>query len=77
MSMPPMFITQDTYSQIAILQSQLSSTVSPIGDWKIIKCYEAKLLNQPLPYDIEELMQQRQEVRDKINELQKQLKPQE
>ena len=31
--------------EIINLQSQLSSSASPIGDWKVIKCYEAKMQN--------------------------------
>lgn len=39
------------------------------SDYKIIKCYEASLLGEPLPYDIESLHNERQGYRDKINEL--------
>lgn len=39
------------------------------SDYKIIKCYEASLLGNPLPYDIESLHAERQGYRDKINEL--------
>lgn len=39
------------------------------SDYKIIKCYEASLLGDPLPYDIESLHVERQGIRDKINEL--------
>lgn len=39
------------------------------SDYKVIKCYEASLLGQPLPYDIEGLHVERQACRDKINEL--------
>lgn len=39
------------------------------SDYKIIKCYEASLLGDPLPYDIESLHVERQGFRDKINEL--------
>jgi hypothetical protein len=52
------------------LMSLLSSSASPIGDWKIVKCYEAKLQGQEMPYDLNELMAERQRVRDEINELQ-------
>lgn len=40
------------------------------SDYKIIKCYEANLIGEPLPYDITVLHTYRQELRDKINELQ-------
>lgn len=39
------------------------------SDYKIIKCYEASLLGDPLPYDIESLHVERQGFRDKINAL--------
>lgn len=59
--------------RIRDLTSLLSSSASPIGDWKVIKCYEAKLQEQELPYDLNELMAERQKVRDEINELQEKL----
>lgn len=39
-------------------------------DYKIIKCYEASLIGSELPYDIHELHEKRQKLRDKINTLQ-------
>lgn len=59
--------------QIACLQQKLSEPTSVIGDWKIIKIYEARLQNRPDPYNYEELAQARQAVRNQINELQTQL----
>ena len=59
--------------EIINLQSQLSSSASHIGDWKVIKCYEAKMQNEALPYDFDKLMADRQAVRDKINQLQQEL----
>lgn len=47
------------------LKSQLAET-----DYKIIKCMEYQLAGLPLPYDIEALHLQRQELRDKIGALQ-------
>lgn len=43
------------------------------SDYKIVKCYEASLLNIPLPYDVEELHQSRQQIRNEINELELQV----
>lgn len=60
-------------SEIRTLVSKLDAPTSDIGDWKVVKCYEAKLLGKELPYDLEALMTERQKVRDKINEIQKQL----
>ena len=59
--------------QIRELVAELDAPNSAIGDWKVIKCYEAKLQDQPLPYDLNELMAARQQVRNQINELQNQL----
>lgn len=61
-------------SEIRTLQSKLDAPTSDIGDWKIIKIYEARLSGESDPYDYEELKAARQAVRDKINELQVQLK---
>lgn len=63
-----------TESEIRTLQSKLDAPTSDIGDWKIIKIYEARLSGESDPYDYEELKAARQAVRDKINELQAQLK---
>ena len=60
-------------SEIRTLQSKLDAPTSDIGDWKIIKIYEARLSGESDPYDYEELKAARQAVRDKINELQAQL----
>lgn len=46
------------------LKNELNAT-----DYKIIKCSECSLAGEPLPYDIQELHAQRQELRNKINEL--------
>ena len=37
------------------------------GDYKIIKCMEAFLCGEPLPYDIAALHAERQTLRDKVN----------
>jgi hypothetical protein len=60
-------------AEIRALVSSLDAPTSPIGDWKIVKIYEARLKGEPDPYDYEELSAQRQAVRDRINELQAQL----
>jgi hypothetical protein len=43
-------------------------------DYKIIKCYEAFMRQQPLPYNLEELSAQRDAWRAEINELEEELK---
>ena len=60
-------------SQICTLQSRLDAPTSDIGDWKIIKIYEARISGESDPYDYEGLKVARQAVRDEINMLQAQL----
>ena len=60
-------------SEIMTLQSKLDAPTSDIGDWKIIKIYEARLSGESDPYNFDELKAARQAVRDKINELQTEL----
>jgi hypothetical protein len=38
-------------------------------DYKIIKCYEAQLLGEEMPYDFKELILLRKSWRDEINKL--------
>lgn len=64
---------QKMEQEIRDLESQLSCNSSPIGDWKVTKCMEYQLAGKELPYDFEELSEQRQAVRDRINELQDQI----
>lgn len=61
-------------SEIRTLQSKLDASTSDIGDWKIIKIYEARLSGESDPYNYEELKAARQAARDEINALQAQLK---
>ena len=64
---------QQKQQEIYDLTVYLSSAYSDIGDWKIIKIYEARLQGKEDPYDLEELIAKRQAARDRINELQKEL----
>lgn len=43
-------------------------------DYKIIKCYEAQLMNKPMPYNIGELINARDAKRDLINSKEEELK---
>lgn len=52
------------YEAIKMLKDKLASS-----DYKITKCYEASLLNTELPYNIEDLHTERQEIRNEINRL--------
>ena len=51
-------------SEIERLKSELQES-----DYKVIKCAEAICLNVELPYNMTELHNERQALRDKINEL--------
>lgn len=55
------------------LEASLISGSSDIGDWKIAKCQEYALAGLDLPYDIQELHNARQAVRDEINTIQEQI----
>ena len=59
--------------EIINLKLELSSSTSEIGDYRIIKTYEARLNNEEDPYDTKSILAKRQEIRDKINALQKKL----
>ena len=61
-------------AELASLMSGLSANTSPIGDWKVIKVYEARVLGKEDPYDMEQLAAARQTARDRINEIQNELK---
>lgn len=39
------------------------------SDYKIVRCYEASLLKNPMPYDLNKLTNDRQTLRDEINKL--------
>lgn len=60
-------------AELAELMSGLSANTSPIGDWKVIKVYEARMLGNEDPYNMEELSAQRQAARDRINAIQEEL----
>ena len=59
--------------EIINLKLELSSATSEIGDYRIIKTYEARLNNEKDPYDTKSILAKRQEIRDKINALQQKL----
>ena len=64
---------QQKQQEIINLKCSLSSAFSEIGDWKVAKTYEARMNGQADPYDFAELTKARQEVRDHINALEKEL----
>ena len=55
---------QQREQRIWALKDQLAQ-----GDYKIIKCAEAQLTNEPMPYDVATLVAERNAMRDEINEL--------
>ena len=60
-------------AELSNLMSSLSANTSPIGDWKVVKIYEARMGGKADPYDFEELTTQRQAARDRINAIQAEL----
>jgi hypothetical protein len=61
-------MTIELETRIRDLKLFLSQT-----DFKIIKCYEAQLLNIEMPYDFIELIKQREEWREELRTLQESL----
>lgn len=61
-------------AELAQLMSNLSANTSSIGDWKVIKIYEARIEGKEDPYDFNELAAARQATRVRINEVQEELK---
>ena len=57
------------YMEIERLKSELQES-----DYKVIKCAEAMCLNAELPYNMTALHKGRQALRDKINELESEVK---
>lgn len=55
-------------AEIEALKMSLTET-----DYQVIKCYEANLVGDSLPYDIGTLHAERQAIRDKINEMEAKL----
>ena len=64
---------QEKRQSIINMTCDLSSPVSKYGDWKIAKIYEARLNGEPDPYNADELIAKRQEIRDSINVTRKEL----
>lgn len=56
--------TQKIRREVETLKNLLTAT-----DYQVIKCYEASLVGEELPYDVKELHKERQAIRDRINEL--------
>ena len=54
--------------EIDDLKNKLSSS-----DYKVIKCMESSFCGEEMPYDIKALHSEREEIRNRINELEKSL----
>lgn len=60
-------------AELMELMSNLSANTSSIGDWKIIKIYEARIKGLEDPYNFDELAAARQAARDRINAIQEEI----
>lgn len=56
-------------AEMSQLMSSLSANTSPIGDWKIMKIYEARMKGEDDPYNFDELTSQRQAARERIDDI--------
>ena len=56
-----------------LLIADLTAPSSDVGDWKVIKNIEYTLAGLEPPYDPVEVHEKRKKVRDRINEIEKQL----
>lgn len=65
---------RDFQKDRAIIE-QLKNSLTT-SDYKIIKCYEASLANEELPYDFITLRKERQAIREQINQLEAKIMPQ-
>lgn len=59
----------DLQAELRVLRSKLQANTSDVGDWKIIKSLEYQLIGKEIPYDINELNNERQAIRNRINEI--------
>ena len=51
------------HSEINELKAQLDAS-----DYKVIKCFECSMVGEKMPYDVQELHEERQAIRDMINQ---------
>ena len=63
---------RDRQSELILDIESLKSELQE-SDYKVIKCAEAMTIGAELPYNMTELHNERQALRDKINELEEQL----
>ena len=60
-------------AELSQLMSNLDANTSDIGDWKVIKIYEARMSGKEDPYDFNALAAARQATRVRINEIQEEI----
>jgi hypothetical protein len=67
------FVTNETKKEIDNYQKEIEELKIELAnsDYKVIKCSEASLSNEPIPYDLKELISYRNSLREQINELTK------
>ena len=66
------YMERDRQSELILDIESLKSELQE-SDYKVIKCAEALTIGAEMPYDVESLHNERQALRDKINELEKAL----
>lgn len=61
----------ETLKDVQLLKREIDTLKQSLtdSDYKIIKCYEATIAGEELPYDFNSLRAERQEARNRINEL--------
>ena len=64
---------RDRQSELILDIESLKSELQE-SDYKVIKCAEAMIIGAELPYNMTELHTERQALRDKINELESEVK---
>ena len=62
----PIFLEQETRNEKLNTLNELKKLLQDT-DYKVIKCYEAQLGNEEMPYNLQELLAQRKAWRDEIN----------
>ena len=61
--------------RIANINNQISELKAKLNasDYKVIKCFECSMVGEEMPYDIEELHEERQAIRGMINQKEEEL----
>lgn len=60
-------IVEDVKPALAVIDEL--KEVLKASDYKVMKCYEASMVGETLPYDIQTLHSERQNIRNQINEI--------